>query len=202
MFNKLSNFRKASVSSFLMQSAVYAGIIYATITYIHYRPEVIVREVEEWITLNQTTDEKGLYINHWRIPLEDLKPGKLAAPLLYEKIKIPYGLNFFLDDKHMEVYVYSKGIKADNEKAITNPSNIWSLEAILKPQREGNEGKDGLSFQGELADEYLLKIVRYDNNIGTNDAIKTKEEEGGIEIAQTSETDQFLLKILVKENED
>lgn len=144
MINKISNIARSSRGRLLAESLLLAGAIYGLI---HLRSSGYeITEVEKFIPVAEVTTEKGLYINDFRIPLEAMKHGK-EIPLPYSVIKSSEaGLKFIVDDPNMQVEILAR------------KGNNWTLEARLEPAKKGNYGKDGLSFQGDLPPEYLLRI--------------------------------------------
>jgi len=158
MSNALKNFRKTSLASFLGESALYAGIIYALINWYHYIPYRVAKDVEKWILVQESTSEPGFYLNNRHLPLKDIKPGRLSEPIPYDLIKKPNKeLNFFVSAKQMELHIYAYAGKQEDGQ------EKWNLEATLLPGKENEVDKAGFSIQGALSEKYLVRIVREDD---------------------------------------
>jgi len=170
MLNSINNLRKSPIVKYLVESTFYAGVIFSFIYFLHESPSEKIREIKEWRTSKETTTDPGIYVNNWHIPVQELKPGKLPV-LPYEIIKEEENkLNLLVSDMELLVYVYSKNNAIRKEES----KSEWNLEAIISPLGVGNDGKDGLTINGDLADKYLLKIFK----------IKGTEEDS---------TDEFLI---------
>lgn len=150
MINKISNIASSSTGRLFAEALLAAGIIYGLI---HLRSSGYeISEVEKFNPVAEVTTERGLYINDFRIPLEAMKQGK-EITLPYSAIKSSEGgLKFIVDDPNLQVDI------------LTKKDNKWNLEARLEPAKKVKDGKDGLSFQGDLPSEYLVKIRANDQN--------------------------------------
>ncbi len=150
MINKISNIARSSKGRLFAESLLLAGAIYGLI---HLRSSGYeISEVEKFNPVGEVTTEKGLYINDFRIPLEAMKHGK-EITLPYSVIKSSEGgLKLIVDDPNMQVDILAK------------QGNKWNLETRLEPAKKGKDGKDGLTLQGELPPEYLLRIRENDQD--------------------------------------
>ena len=144
MINSLRNIRNVPIYRFLTDTALVAAAIYGAIYLRSSGHEV--KEVEKFVPSAQVTTEKGLYINGFRIPIELLKKDKEIV-LPYDAVANPErGINLLVDDPNIEVSI------------LRRERINWTLEAKLEPAKKEKEGKDGLSLQGDLPSEYLLRI--------------------------------------------
>lgn len=184
MINALENTKRVKPLHFAAKTAGCAGLIFGIINFVHTQPYSVIKHVEEWETSQIETNEEGLYINNWFVPLKDLIPGKITEPLPYSLIRSEEEtLHFYVNHDDYDVSVFSRDGQQEDK---------WDLETTLSPS--DFQGKEGLTLNGYLADEYLVKIVHHTKRLPPS-----PKQENNIAIQQTPHTQQYLLWIVMNQ---